>query len=303
MNNMKERTKSILIAISFIVAMVLFIWGFNFLKGKSILRNQLEFYAVYENTQGLLSGDIVSINGMSVGTVTSLKFNPKQDGSIIVTFIIDNDLDIPNNSVVKLTSSLMGSVALSLKLGDSKEFAQSGDTLATSYDSGTMGLIKEQILPLKDKVETLLLSLNDLTVNLNGILNPELKEDLGKGVSSFASSMDNINIISSDLKDLVDSDNGKLTLAVNNLETITNNFATVSDSLRKIDYNHFINSLEECVAEVNALIEGINKGEGSAGLLVKNDSLYHNVNAAVATLQSFIDEIKENPKKLKISIF
>lgn len=300
---MKERTKSILIAMSFIVAMVLFIWGFNFLKGKSILRSQFEFHAVYDNTQGLLSGDVVSINGMAVGTVTSLRFNPNQDGSIIVTFIIDNDLNIPDNSVAKLTSSLMGSTSLCLELGDSKVFAQSGDTLVASYDAGTMGMIVEQITPLKDKVETVLVSLNDLAVNLNGMLNSELKEDLSKGVNSFASSMDNINVISSDLKDLVDSDNGRLTMAVNNLETITGNFVTVSDSLKKIDYIHLVSSLEGCIAEVNTLIEGINNGEGSAGLLVKNDSLYHNVNAAVVTLQSFVDEIKENPKKLKISVF
>lgn len=300
---MKDRTKSILIALSFIVAMVLFIWGFNFLKGKSILKNQFEFYAVYDNTQGLMSGDVVSINGMAVGTVTSLKFNPKQDGSIIVSFMLNNDLDIPDNSVVKLTSSLMGSTSLCLVLGDSKEYAQSGDTLSAAYDSGTMGMITEQIVPLKEKIETLLVSLNDLTANLNSMLNAELKDDIAKGVDNFASSMDNINVISSDLKGLVDSDDGKLTLAVNNLETITGNFIAVSDSLKKIDYANLVNSLENCIAEINTLVEGINKGEGSAGLLVKDDSLYHNVNAAVITLQSFVDEIKENPKKLKISVF
>lgn len=300
---MKDRTKSILIALSFIVAMVLFVWGFNFLKGKSILKNQFEFYTVYDNTQGLMSGDVVSINGMAVGTVTSLKFNPKQDGSIIVSFMVNNDLDIPDNSVVKLTSSLMGSTSLCLVLGDSEEYARSGDTLSAAYDSGTMGMITEQIVPLKEKIETLLVSLNDLTANLNSMLNAELKDDIAKGVDNFASSMDNINVISSDLKGLVDSDDGKLTLAVNNLETITGNFIAVSDSLKKIDYANLVNSLENCITEINTLVEGINKGEGSAGLLMKNDSLYHNVNAAVITLQSFIDEIKENPKKLKISVF
>lgn len=300
---MKERNKSILIALSFIVAMVLFIWGFNFLKGKSILKNQLEFYAIYDNTQGLLSGDVVSINGMAVGTVTSLDFNPNKDGSIIVSFLIDNDLSIPDNSVVKLTSSIMGSAALTLVLGDSKEYARSGDTLSSSYDSGTMGMITEQILPLKDKIETVLISLNDLTVNLNAVLNSGLKDEIDKGVSSFASSMDNINVISSDLKELVDGDNGKLTMAINNIETVTDNFVAVSDSLKRIDYTRLVNSLEGCIAEINTLVEGINKGEGSAGLLVKNDSLYNNVNAAVTTLQTFIDEIKDNPKKLKISVF
>ena len=300
---MKERTKSILVALSFIAALILFIWGFNFLKGKSLLNNQYTFYAIYDNAHGLLSGDIVSIKGMTVGTVTSLEFNPKQDGTIIVTFVVDNDINIPDNSIANLATSLTGSVSIEIRLGDSDTYAKSGDTLTSGYDRGTMGMITEQIVPLKNKLETTLTSLNDLVVNINSILNSELKEDLSNGVNSFASSMDNIDVISSDLKELVDSENGKLTLAVNNLEIITNNVSAISDTLKDINYTHLVGSLESCITEINTLIEEINEGKGTAGLLVKEDSLYNNINATVTTLQALIEEIKENPKKLKISVF
>jgi phospholipid/cholesterol/gamma-HCH transport system substrate-binding protein len=300
---MKDRTKSILIAVSFIVAMVLFVWGFNFLKGKSILNNQYNFYAVYNNSKGLLPGDLVTINGMQVGTVSSLKFHPKQDGSIVVEFTTNNKLNIPDNSVVKLSSSLMGSVSLNLILGNSDVFAQSGDTLMAALDNGAMDMVAETIMPLKDNLETLLVSLNDLTSNLNDLLNQGLKNSINEGVSSFASSMNNIETISSDLQQLVDSNDGKLTMVVNNLETITDNFGVVSDSLKNIDYNHLVLSLENCLAEFNTLMTGINEGEGSIGRLVKEDSLYYNVNEAIFTLQSILKEIQEDPKKIKLSVF
>ncbi|MBO5810229.1 MAG: MCE family protein [Bacteroidales bacterium] len=300
---MKDRTKSILIGLSFIAAIALFVWGFNFLKGKSILRHQSNYYILCNDSQGLLPGDIITINGMQVGTITSLKFHPSQDGSIVIEFIMNNEINIPKNSTIKIVKSLMGYANLNLILGDSKELAQSGDTLQCSFDAGTMGMITETIIPLKNNLESLLVSLNQLTSNLNDLLNSELKDNINKGVSSFASSMDNINEISSDLQILTDSKDGKLTMIVNNLETITENFGTVSDSLKNIDYNHIVNSLEDCIAEFNILIEGINKGEGSAGLLMKNDSLYHNVNETVATLQSILEEIKANPKKIKLSVF
>ena len=70
-----------------------------------------------------------------------------------------------------------------------------------------------------------------------------------------------------------------------------------------IDYNRLVASLENCISEVNILVEGINNGVGSAGLIMKNDSLYYNVNATVVTLQSLLEEIKANPKKLKLSVF
>lgn len=300
---MKDKTKSVLIALSFILAMILFVWGFNFLKGKSLLRNQLSLYAVYDNSKGILPGDIVTINGMQVGTVSSLKFHPEQNGSIIIGFIVNNDISIPKNSTAKLTTSLMGSTSIVLALGNSDIYVQNGDTLISKYDNGTMGMIAETVIPLKNKLETLLISLNDLTSNLNDMLNSELKNNIRNGVNSFASSMDNINNISSDIQQLVDSEDGKLTMVVNNLETITSDFSIVSDSLKNIDYNHLVMSLENCINEFNTLVKGINKGEGSAGLLVKNDSLYHNINETVATLQSLLKEIKDNPKKLKISVF
>ena len=300
---MKDRTKSILIGVSFIVAMVLFVWGFNFLKGKSILNNQYKFYAVYENSKGLLPGDLVTINGMQVGTVSSLNFHPRQDGSIVVEFTTNKDLNIPVNSVVQLSSSLMGSVSLNLTLGNSPILAQSGDTLLSALDNGMMNMITETIVPLKDNLETLLTNLNDLTTNLNDLLNQELKTNINNGASSLASSMNNIEAISSDLQQLVDSEDGKLTMVVNNLETITDNFSVVSDSLKRIDYNSLVLSLENCLTEFNTLMTGINNGEGSVGRLVKDDSLYYNVNEAVSTLQYILEEIKENPKKIKLSVF
>ena len=115
--------------------------------------------------------------------------------------------------------------------------------------------------------------------------------------------MDNISAISSDMQNLTDSNNGKLTLIVNNLETITENFSTVSDSLKNIDYAHLVNSLESCIAEFNTMINGVNKGEGSIGLMMKDDSLYYNVNETVATLQHILKEIKADPKKIKLSVF
>lgn len=300
---MKDKTKSILVALSFIVAMILFVWGFNFLKGKSLLRNQQSFYAIYSNSKGLLPGDLVTINGMQVGTVNSLEFHPRQDGSIIVNFIISNELNIPDNTTAKLASSLMGSVSVELNLGNSKSYAQSGDTLTSGYDNGTMGMITETIMPLKDNLETLLISLNNLTLNLDNLLNAELKNNINKSVNNFASSMDNIKDISSDLKLLVDSENGKLTMVVNNLETMTNNFTAVGDSLKSIDYNRVINTLEECATEFNDLIRNINEGQGSAGLLINEDSLYNNINQTIESLQSLIEEIKANPKKIKLSVF
>jgi hypothetical protein len=101
--------------------------------------------------------------------------------------------------------------------------------------------------------------------------------------------MNNIEAISSDLQQLTDSEDGKLTMVVNNLGTITDNFGTLSDSLKAIDYNSLVISLENCVTEFNTLLNGINNGEGSAGLLVKEDSLYNNINTTIESRTLSVD--------------
>ena len=70
-----------------------------------------------------------------------------------------------------------------------------------------------------------------------------------------------------------------------------------------INYTGLVNSLEDCITEFNTMIDGINSGKGTAGQLVNNDSLYNNINNAVYTLQTILNEIKENPKKIKLSVF
>lgn len=300
---MEEKKKSILIAISFIVALFLFIWGFNFLKGKTLLRKQLNFYAVYNNTRGLQPGDIVLINGMAVGQVNSLRFNPKQNSTIIVDFTITNDIMIPDNSVVKIMSHTMSSPNLNLVLGDSPHAAKSGDTLSTGYESGTLETIMTQLLPLKDNLQNLIVSLDSLAENINNMLNSDLKKDINNGVNDFAASMENIRKTSSDLQQLIDNKNSNLINIIDNIEVITDDLSNVSNSLAQINYIQITTSLENTINELNTLVEKINKGEGSAGLLIKEDSLYNNINKTVLTLQELLKEIKENPKKLKISIF
>ncbi len=300
---MKEKNKSILIALSFIVALILFVWGFNFLKGKSLIRNQLTLYAIYDNSLGLLAGDLVTINGMAVGNISALNFHPSHDGRIVVRFTVNNDIQIPKNSVAKLASHLTGSVNINIELGDSHIPSQNGDTLTSGYDSGTMGMITEQILPLKDKIEALIVSVNTLSDNINNMLNTELKNNINEGVDAFASSMNNINHITSDLKQIVDSNDEKLNSIIGNLEGISNDFSAISDSLSKINYTRLISSLENCITDFSMLIEGLNNAEGSAGLLLKDEKLYNNLNETINTLHQLLDEIKKDPKKLKISVF
>ncbi len=51
---------------------------------------------------------------------------------------------------------------------------------------------------------------------------------------------------------------------------------------------------------------GINKGEGTAGSLLRDKQLYENMNAAASELRALVSDIRKDPRKylnVRVSIF
>ncbi|RLD69179.1 MAG: MCE family protein, partial [Bacteroidetes bacterium] len=147
-----KRYKQILIGVSFLLAIALFIWGYNFLKGKDIFNKQTVYIAKYHQVSGLEVSNPVLINGVRVGQVSKIYFAPDMSGDVIVEIMTHNKFPVPDNSVAKITSAdLMGSKIIDLRLGDSPDIAQDGDTLASSIEASLMDEVNAQVQPIKRK--------------------------------------------------------------------------------------------------------------------------------------------------------
>ena len=96
--------REISIGLVFIVALALFIWGFNYLKGFNLFKEQRVFYAVYDRVSGLSKANTVSVNGLKVGQVSDIYFEPNFSGNIIVELTIETNIPIPRGTrVVKMS--------------------------------------------------------------------------------------------------------------------------------------------------------------------------------------------------------
>ncbi len=85
------------IGILAVVGIIVFILGFNFLKGKNLFKKDKYIYAVYENIQGLTKSNPVVINGLQIGNIANLD-GSKDLKKILVSVNLTEDFDIPNNS-------------------------------------------------------------------------------------------------------------------------------------------------------------------------------------------------------------
>jgi len=308
-----------LVALSFISALLLFVWGFNFLKGKDVFKKDRVFYARYAEVNGLIKANPVVINGLRIGQVSDLYFDPAMNGNIIVEISINTDFPVPSNSVARIFSSdLMGSKAIDLQLGNSTVKLQSGDTLMSSIEASLMEEVNAQVAPLKNKAEGLLSSVDSVMVALQAILNENAKENIMSSLQNISNTFKNVESTTANIDSMVVEERNRIAAILYNVEMITqnlehntreidriiNNIASFSDSLAVADVAGSIREAKIALAEINLLIAGINQGQGTMGKLMQNDSLYLGLQHSSEALNNLLEDIKANPKRyVKFSLF
>ncbi|NQT77337.1 MAG: MCE family protein [Bacteroidetes bacterium] len=311
--------REISIGLIFIIALALFIWGFSFLKGFNLFKEQRIVYAVYEQVSGLDRANPVSINGLKVGQVSDIYFEPGFSGNIIVEITMETQIPIPRNSVALIYSSdLMGSKAIDLKLGDDSLFIRNGDTLYTRVEASLKEAVNQQIAPLKLKAEELIMSIDSVVTVIKAIFNEKAKENLSNSIASIEQTFANLESASYNLDTLVAAQKTKLSQIMSNLESITTtiskneenidnilaNFSTLSDSLAKAEIPRTFAKIDRVMGDVALIVEKINKGEGSLGMLINDEELYKDLQESAEQLHLLMEDIRINPKRyVRFSLF
>ncbi len=314
-----KRSKPFIIGFTFILAIVIFIWGFNYLKGRDLFKKQEFLYARYHTVNGLVAAKPVYVNGLQVGQVSRLYFAPDMSGDIIVELVIQSKFPIPKNSIAHIFSAdLMGSKSITLILGDSKEAVVSGDTLLTSVEGSLMESVNKQVAPLKAKAEELMGSVDTLLSAFNAVMNDETVKNLSTSIEDIQSTFKNLASTTSRLDDLATSEGNRLKSILSNVDSLSltlsenreglsniiNNFESISDSLSKVNIASVVYKADSAINNLNQILAKINEGTGTAGKLINSDSLYRELNKSAGELNKLLKDIRENPKRyVKFSLF
>src|ERR1044072_2300039 len=107
------------------VAVAFLILGFNFLKGKSVLKTGFFLYAKYSDLKKLSASNAVYANGFQIGTVYSTTSNPSLR-DLIVEIKLSSDYQIPANSLATIETNPLGSPVLNIQLGNSTAYLKTG---------------------------------------------------------------------------------------------------------------------------------------------------------------------------------
>jgi phospholipid/cholesterol/gamma-HCH transport system substrate-binding protein len=298
-------TREIKVAVLVILSIVLFYWGFVFLKGRNLFDNSNKLYAVYDNVAGLVVSAPVTINGLNIGKVNTIEILP--DGKMKVELIITNEqIQIAKSSIAQIMDSgLIGGreIAIINNFSD-KNYTESGDTLQTSAKLGLTAELANQIGPVKDKVEILLENANKLIENLNATLDASTQQKLKSAIASLEVTMAEFGQASKSINGILDDNKSKLNTMVTNFEKTSSNLNAMSSSLEKADLGATVKKLEATLTSVNGIMANLEQGKGTMGKLLSDDAMYTNLTKTSKELELLLQDLRLNPTRyVNVSVF
>ena len=295
-----------------LITIVVFVWVFNFLKGKDYFRRTANYYAVYDEIGGLAESSPVEINGYQVGVVQSIDFITPESGRLLVKFSVSKDFRLPKNTFAEvLPVSIIAGMKVRFVFGKGPGFYSDGDTIPGRLAESIVTKLETELVPIKERIMTLLNTLDSVIGSVNEIMDPSFKKNLSGTIAHLNGTTQSIdNIFGSkekELKTTLDnitrfsqmlSDNsGKMNSTFKNLESI-------SDTLAAADIYKTISGLKISLEKTSLLVGNLNEGKGSAGQLLTNDSIYSNLNNSLESLNELLKDMKANPKRyVHFSIF
>ena len=298
-------SKEIKAAIFVLTSILLFIFGFNYLKGTSLLDRQKTLYAVYDEVDGLLVGANVMINGLSIGNVTELDFLPNST-KILVTIKVKDKLNFSSKSTASIyETGVLGGLAISIEpVFDRQSIVKTGDTLRSSVRPGLTELINRQIEPLSRQLQSTITSVDSIFTGASNVLNIDTQENLKESIEVLTSAINAINKSASIIENTLTEKNDKINNTLDNIESISNNLSKVTQDLNEFGISNVLSDLKESTEGINSVIQNLNSGSSSLGKLINKDELYENLNSSILSLNKLIEDINENPKKyVHFSIF
>ncbi len=298
-------TREVKTGILAIGAILLFIFGYSFLKGTNLFQDSRVFYVKYQNVEGLAKGAPVTINGLIVGKVNDIGFSGR-DGGLVVKFTVESDFEFSKKSMVRIYSDgLIGGKSLGIfPKYDAEYLAKTGDTLRGEIDLGMLDAVSKALGPLQNKLTTTLSSVDTLLLGFNEILNEDSKVNLRSTIKNLDATMNSLNGASTKLNTLLANNSSKLDRTFTNLDDMAANFSTLSDSLAQLEIGRLVSDLEKVVNGFDDIVAKIDNGEGSMGKLINDKELYDNLEGASKQLELLLQDLKLNPKRyVNISVF
>ena len=305
----KEARIGLLVAISLLI----FFAGFYFLKGANLFSGENEYYAYYDDVQGLQPSASVQVKGLSIGRVSKIELNG--GGKVKVILAVSKKIKVLQGSSAKLTTAdLLGTKVIRLDIGQGPNELEDESTLPTAVEGGMLDNISVEITPLIHDVRHVVAVLDTVMMGIDQMLNPVTRQRLTNSVASLEVTMSNF----SQLSDKLNKESAQLASIIRNTNSFTGNLAANNqqinqiirnadatvDQLSKAPINQTIQDLNQTISQLQGVVSKVNDNQGSLGMLVNDKQLYNSLTESLKTLNLLMADINAHPSRyINVTIF
>lgn len=290
--------------IGLVVLFAIFIgyMGFRIMKDEPIFSQVNVLYTKFDTVEGLIRGSNVYLNGFKIGTVREMQYLVQEDSALITLNITEN-IQLPKGSMAQLASpDFLGSSTIRIIKSNSSESLEWGSYLKGIQKEGLLNTFTDRGTAISDSVAVTITLLNEKLRALD-FLNQQSSNDIGSALS-------NVKQTSDYLLEAVTSNSDELTDMIGSAKRSLETIEDISDSSRasieqsiknlellSVEMSQLTKELSATSTTLNSLLEKMDRGEGSLGLLLNDPSLYENVDSLSYNLNELIKGIKEDPKR------
>ena len=270
-----------------------------------MLNNHKKLFVEYENVEGLAVSAPVTVSGKIIGKVRSIVLN--DNGKLLVELQINEEtFPITKSSLAQIyePGPIGGKQIAIIPNYNDKMLAVSGDKLLPNIKLGMISSFTDKLEPTQDKLNKLLGNADALMVNINTVLDEQTKQNLKKTIIELNNTLAEFSKTAKNANNLIDSNEKSLGSTMNNFNKTSANFAVLSDSLSKLQLGKTVKGLENTLASVDKIMQGLNSGKGTMGKMFKDETLYNNFNKTSKQLELLLQDVRLYPTRyVNVSLF
>jgi phospholipid/cholesterol/gamma-HCH transport system substrate-binding protein len=288
---MNKFSKEIQIGLVAVVGVVVLYFGLQFLKGLTMFSSDSKYFVKFDNITGLSASSPVYANGFRVGVVENIIYDYEHQDHIVAVVGLNKEMRLPKGSPAEIVSDLLGNVQVNLLLADNvQQRLAPGGLINGDINDGALGRVKEMI----PAIEKLLPKLDSIMGSLNAIL---ADPAIGQSLHNIRTVTGDLTKTTREVNELLAQLNKNVPGLMNRANTVLDNTNTLTGNLAAINVAGTMEKVNETLDNVEKLTSQLNNTEGSIGLLLRDPSLYQNLNATMRDADSLLVNMKAHPKR------
>jgi phospholipid/cholesterol/gamma-HCH transport system substrate-binding protein len=287
---------------------VVLIAGINFLKGNSFFGGDDVYTAYFPNSGQLMVSSNVTLDGVEIGKVLSIKSNPSGDSlhKVKMTFNIHNsDIRLPKGTIVEIGSLDFFTKALivQLPLAGNGSFYKVGATIPGHVSVDMVSQVKAYADPISQKLQTMMLSVDKMVGSLTSFWDTTATSELEGSLKQVKLTIKKLGTVADELQGFVASERAQFSKIMSNVEAITQitgilgNARKITDELVTADFKGTILEAQTTLKKFNMVLTEVEKGQGTLGKLIHDDKLYAELVATNNDLQNLVKDLEAHPER------